>query len=169
MLRKFAVPALALLALPAIASAQFEAGDYEFTISGFGSAPKSLDGGTIGVSGQLGYFLTKEFELGVRQNVSYFNNDEDTPNSDGNAWGGRTTGIAAFHFDLGALQPYIAGVAGYDYPEGVSGSPVIGPEAGVKYFVNGTTFVFGSVTYYYVTENHSNSFFEANIGVGLRF
>ena len=34
MLRKFAVPALALLALPAIASAQFEAGDYEFTLAG---------------------------------------------------------------------------------------------------------------------------------------
>ena len=73
MLRKFAIPVLALLAVPAISSAQFEAGDLELTLTGNGSAPKAFTSGQANAELGLGYFATKELEVAVRQSVSYFN------------------------------------------------------------------------------------------------
>lgn len=169
MLRKITVSALALLALPAIASAQFEQGDYSFTLSGFVGAPKDTSGVATGIKTELGYFLTKELQIGIRQDVSFIDNNEDTPGVDSSGWGGRSAAMAAFHFDMGALQPYIAVVAGYEYPEFVEGTPFVAPEVGIKYFVNGTTYLYGNVAYYYTTSFPTNSFFEGGFGVGFRF
>lgn len=169
MLRKLVVPVLALLALPAIASAQFEAGDWEVTLSGTGSAPKSVDGGFIGVTGSAGYFLTKEAEVSLRQQVSYLNNDTELPNVSNEAWGGLTEGAFDYHFDFGALQPFVGVYGGYEYPAGSMGYPAVGPEVGAKYFVNGTTFVFVRAGYTYDLTDPTESFFVGDLGIGFRF
>jgi len=169
MLRKLIVPALALLAVPAISSAQFEAGDLELTLSGTASATKDFDGSFIGVQGSLGYFLTKEFEVGIRQEVNYLDGDSSFMNTDETAWGGLTHVAADYHFDLGALQPFVGVYGGYEYPAGSEGFPTVGPEIGAKYFVNGTTFVFGRVGYSYNLSDEDDSFFIGNLGIGFRF
>lgn len=169
MLRKFALPLVALLAVPAISSAQFEAGDLELTLSGSGSAPKSFESGAIGVNGSLGYFVTKEFEAGVRQEVSWIQDSPTHPRVKDNAWGGSTLGFVDYHFDLGAFQPFVGAFGGYDYPQGLTGSWSVGPEVGLKYFVNSTTFIFTSVGYDYTLEKPQNSFFAGRLGVGFRF
>lgn len=170
MLRKLLVPALALVALPTIASAQFEAGDLEMTLAGNGSATRKVDGGAFGATGTLGYFLTKELEVGVKQSVSFLDNDQKFPGVDSNGWGGRTAGFAAYHFDFGAFQPFVGGEVGYDYPEFSSGTSFVAPVVGLKYFVNGTTFLFGSVAYIYDLETPAdNSYYEGTVGVGFRF
>ena len=170
MLRKLLVPALALVAIPTIASAQFEAGDLELTLSGQGTMTRKSDGGSLGATAGLGYFLTKELEVGVRQNVSFIQDNRKFPGIDNNGWGGRTTGFIDYHFDLGAFQPFVGGQVGYDYPEFKSGETFVAPEVGLKYFVNGTTFLSGSVSYlYFLNDPAQLSFFEGNVGVGFRF
>lgn len=169
MLRKLLVPALALVALPTIASAQFEAGDYELTLAGRGEAPKSVSGGFYGVTGSFGYFLTKEAEVGVRQSVDWINKGVDIPNQHRTTWGGATNAVFDYHFDFGALQPFVGVFGGYEYRQGVTGFWDIGPEVGVKYFVNGTTFLYGQVGYSYNLNKPTDSFFNSNIGVGFRF
>lgn len=169
MLRKLIVPALALLALPVVASAQFEAGDYELTLTGTGSAPKDVDGGFFGVTGSIGYFLTKEAEVSLRQSGNYLNNDADVPGVDDDAWGGATNVAFDYHFDFGAFQPFIGVYGGYEYPAGSEGYPTVGPEIGVKYFVNGTTFLFGRLGYSYNLSDPSWSYFQGDVGVGFRF
>lgn len=168
MLRKLLVPALALAFLPSIASAQFEAGDFEFTISGTGSAPRQTDGAFIGVQASGGYFLTKELEVGLRQSGTWLDDTRDSGNDV--SWGGRTGAFADYHFDLGAFQPFVGVEGGYDYPGGRQGSGFVAPEVGLKYFVNGTTFVYGKVSYLYSTsEPSTDSQFEGLLGVGFRF
>ena len=170
MLRKLLVPALLVVALPSIASAQFEAGDLELTLTGSGTMTRKTDGGAAGATIGAGYFLSKELEVGVRQSVSFLDNNQNFPGVDSNGWGGRSAAFMAYHFDLGAFQPYVGGQVGYDYPEFFSGSTFVAPEAGLKYFVNGTTFLYGSVAYIYDLEMPSdNSYFEGNLGVGFRF
>src|SRR5215217_410402 len=109
MLRKFFV-AVALVLLPAAAAnAQFQAGDWELTLGGSGSNGPDFDGYTWNINGSLGYFLTKEFEVGVRQAIGY------TDLNVGSAWNGSTRIFVDYHFDLGRVQPYVGGNIGYAY------------------------------------------------------
>src|SRR3982750_4607786 len=108
MLRKFFV-AVALVLLPAAAAnAQFQAGDWELTLGGSGSNGPDFNGTTFAVNGSLGYFLTKEFEIGVRQSIGF--NDIGVAGGD---WAGSTRIAVDYHFDLGRWQPYIGGNIGF--------------------------------------------------------
>ena len=170
MLRKLALPVLALLAVPAIASAQFEAGNYEVTLSGSASAPRSATALQAGAQGSLGYFVTKELEVSVRQSVTYLSDTNTGPGVPNNFWGGSTLGAMDYHFDLGAFQPFVGAFGGYEYPGAGHSFAAVGPEAGLKYFVNGTTFVFMSVGYEYALNKPAqNSFFTSTLGVGFKF
>ena len=87
MLRKFyIVPVLAMLALPAMAQAQFEAGNWALKLAGNGSNDQDFDGGAVGLAGDLGYFLSKEMEVGVRQGLTW----SDAVGGGGSAWTGDT-------------------------------------------------------------------------------
>jgi hypothetical protein len=170
MLRKLMVVA-ALALLPAtVASAQFSQGDYELTLSGQGRHGPDLNGTDFGVDFSLGYFLTKEVELGVRQSASYA---DDT--GAGSAWTGTTTIAADYHFDLGRWQPFIGANIGYRYGD-VHNTFLAGPEAGVKYFVNSTTFIRLGVQYEFLFDKNSDSTsafsdgeFQYLLGIGFRW
>lgn len=199
MLRKFVLPALGLMVLPALASAQFEAGNWELTLSGSGSVNKSTTADAIGATVELGYFATKELELGGRQSLSHLSspNSSDVAvvttddagdiasvsQSDGEGWSGVSTGFVDYHFDFGRFQPFVGVFGGYSYTNldtytiDMAGethkqhdsSWIAGPEAGAKFFVNGTTFVFTRVAYVSWFQDHSNDYFTMDLGVGFRF
>ena len=169
MLRKLVLPVLAMLVVPAVASAQFEAGDFDMTLSGSFSAPKNAQGAAIGAKVGLGYFLTKEFEASVRQQVTYLQLDQNVPGVDRTTWGGSTQGAIDYHFDFGAFQPFVGVFGGYEYPGSAMGYWGVGPEAGLKYFVNGTTYVYGVLGYDYTTNKPTNSYFTGELGVGFKF
>jgi hypothetical protein len=101
--------------------------------------------------------------------VNWLKNSSDLPGTHRETWGGLTDAFFDYHFDFGALQPFVGGYLGYEYPNGTAGYPAVGPEVGVKYFVNGTTFVYGQVGYSYNLNAPRESFFVSNIGVGFRF
>jgi len=168
----FIVPVLALLMVPALSQAQFQQGDKEFTLSGQAGNGPDFNGSTIGVNFSLGYFLTKELEVAVRQNVSF----TDLAGSDGSALNGSTRVALDYHFDLGKWQPFVGANIGYVYGDAVNDSFEAAPEAGVKYFVNSTTFIYGQVEYQFFFnqgDDASNSFsdgqFLYSLGIGFRF
>src|SRR5687768_15370414 len=99
MLRKWIVAAaLALFVVPAMpAKAQFQAGDWELTLGGTGSNGPDFDGTSFGVNASIGYFMSKELEISLRQSVSY---TDLTAGSDGSAWGASTRIAVDYHFDM---------------------------------------------------------------------
>jgi len=155
MLRKsLLVPLLGCLVLPLVAHAQFEAGDFSLTLGGSGSNSNDWDGVTFTVNGELGYLLTKEAEIGVRQGISY-------QDFTGSAWNGATDVFFQYNFDLGRWVPYIGANIGFIYGDNVNDSWEAGPEGGLKVFVNSTTFIQLSVAYEF--------FFKHNDKIGSAF
>jgi hypothetical protein len=151
MLRKFFV-AMALMLLPAVAAnAQFQAQDWELTLGGSGSNGPDFNGTSWAVNGSLGYFLTKEFEVGVRQSVGY------TDINVGSAWNASTRVFIDYHFDLGRWQPYIGGNIGFVYGDSVKDTWEAAPEAGIKFFVNSTTFIQLSAEYQFFFDEGSDA------------
>jgi len=161
---------LAVLLIPTFAQAQFKQGDWELTLGGNGSTPGRIDGFTFGIEGSLGLFVADQLELGVRQSLNY----NDVGGS-GSSLNGTTRVFCDFHFDLGAFQPFVGANLGYVYGDGVHDTWAIAPEAGLKYFVNGTTFVFAMVEYQIFLDNSSandaikDGQFLYTLGIGFRF
>jgi outer membrane protein W len=146
------VAALALL--PAVAArAQFQQGDWELTLGGSGSNGPDFNGTTFAVNGSIGYFLTKELEFGVRQSVGY----SDIGTGGGSSWNASTRVAIDYHFDLGRWQPYVGGNIGYVYGDNVSDTWEAAPEAGVKFFVNSTTFIQFSAEYQFFFDQGSDA------------
>ena len=167
MLRKFfLVPVLAMLALPALAQAQFEAGNWELKLAASGSNDQDFDSGAVGFSGSIGYFFSKEFEVGVRQGLTWADGGDNGDSS----WTGDTRIFADYHFDLDRWQPYVGVFAGYIYGDVNEESWVGGPEVGVKYFVNSTTFIDVNAAYAFnLEEGLDEGAFFYQLGVGFRW
>ena len=163
MLRKlYLVPVLALFLVPAIANAQFEQGNYELTLSGAGSNDQDWTTGSFSVNASLGYFTSKELELGVRQTIVW--------GDGGSAWSGQTQAFLDYHFDMDRWQPFIGANIGYAYGDNVNDAWIAGPEGGVKYFVNSTTFIGASVAYEFnLEEGLDEGGFLYTLGIGFKW
>lgn len=172
MLRKmflFSVAAMALVLVPAAAQAQFSEGDWELTLNGSGTSSKDFDSNTVSVNGSLGYFVSDQIEIALRQGVSWTSIDQ------GPDVAAFATRVAAdYHFDLDRWQPFVGVVGGGVYgDEDVLDSFVAGPEAGVKYFVNSTTFVFAAAEYEFFFNSGDADVIDTgqfvySIGMGVR-
>ena len=167
--RVFVVAAMALLLTPAFSLAQFKQGDWELTLAGTGVTPGRVDAFQFGASGSLGLFVADQLEVGVRQSVSF------TDFGPGSSLDGATRIFLDFHFDFGALQPFIGVNGGYVYGDDVHDTWELAPEFGLKWFVHGTTFVFGLVEYQIFLDNSSSNDaikdgqFVYTLGIGFRF
>ena len=169
MLRKGMVVA-ALLMLPTLSYGYFEEGDKEITLSGTAANSSDFDGVAAGANGSIGYFVTDNLELSLRQSIQY------TDIGVGSALNGSTRIAADFHFDLEAWQPFVGGNFGYVYGDAVNDTFEAAPEAGVKYFVNSTTFIFAMVEYQFFFDSgddidnaFSDGQFLWSLGLGFRF
>jgi len=160
----------ALCLLPAMASAQAR-GPWELRLGGSGSNGPDFNGFTMAADGQLGYYFGDNLEVSLRQSVSY--NDIGA-----NFWSASTRFGLDYHFplgDQGQWQPFVGGEIGYVYGQGVHDTFEAGPEAGIKYYVNATTFIFFAAEYQFFFDQHSGSSafsdgqFIYSLGVGFRF
>lgn len=151
MLRKLvlgSVAALALAIVPAAAQAQFSQGDWVMTLAGSGSSDNDFVDNDFDFNGSLAYFLSDQIGVGVRQGIGF--NDVVGSDDDYNA---STRIFGDFHIDLDRWQPFIGANIGYLYGDNVDDTWIAGPEAGVKFFVNSTTFVYGMVEYQFFFED----------------
>ena len=174
MLRKGMV--LSILAVAAVAMAPrstfayFEEGDKEITISGTAANGPDFDGVVIGANGSIGYFMTDNLELSLRQTLTYTDIGVDS------SLNGSTRIALDFHFDLEAFQPFVGGNFGYVYGDAVNDTFEAAPEAGAKWFVNSTTFIFAMAEYQFFFDKASSASgafddgqFVYTLGVGFRF
>lgn len=140
------------------------AGDYEATLTGSGLSDDSFDDNNLGVTGSIGYFLTENWLVALKQSV------QTNATGGSNLVSGRSVFQAAYQFDIGRLQPYIGMNIGATYGAGFKDSATIGPELGLKYYVNESTFLYGNMAYELPVEECCN---EGTVpyafGVGFNF
>lgn len=174
MLRLCAIPiAAALAAAPAAVQAEpgFQTGEWDLQLAGSANNGPDFDGTAISAAIAAGYFFTDELSLRVKQSVTF----EDFSGG-GNLNGSTGLGLL-YHFQVDdQLYPYVGANLGYAYGDAVNDSFFAGPEAGVKYFVNDSTYIFLGVEYQFffdkgdsVSNAVSNGQFIYQLGVGFTF
>ncbi len=160
-MRSVLVLLAAVLLASSMAHAQFQVGDKDFTLTGGGTSDRGVHDASIDVNASVGYFISNEVEIGLRQSVSY-----------NHALAGETSGFADYNFSLdsGKLAPFVGLSLGYTYGSVTKNEWGVGPEAGVRYFVNPTTYLYGSLTYQFdLNRGFSTGEFDYNVGIGFRF
>jgi hypothetical protein len=145
---------------------------WEFRLSGSGSNDTDFAAGGFNVDATLGYHFTDQLELVGRQSFGYSDFGDSS-------WSGGTRlgGYYNFNFDEDQkIVPYAGVNLGYIYGDAVADTFVAGPEAGLKWFVNDTTFVYGSVSYEFffdkandIDSNFSDGQFVYGLGIGFKF
>jgi len=162
--------AAGIFAVPATAFSAFDAGNYEFTLAGSGSSDKNFDTTTASAEGALGYFFTPVIEGVIRQGIGFSDTQDDTD------WNGSTRLAVDFNIPLERFVPYLGGSLGYLYGDNVEEQFIAGPEAGLKSFVNDTTFILAAVEYQFLFEDadqadeaFDDGRFVYTLGVGFKW
>jgi hypothetical protein len=157
-----ALSVVSFFLLPSLAQAQFKDGDYELTLSGSGNNDHDFRTGSASVNGSLGYFTSKELEIALRQGVIW--------GDGGSSWNGDTRLAVDYHFDLGnRLVPFVGANVGYLYGDDINDEWVAGPEVGIKYFLNDTTFIQVMASYEFaLCEGLDQGAFFYGLGLGVR-
>jgi hypothetical protein len=115
-------------------------GDWEAFIGGSGTSSNKFDNNTLGVTGSIGYYVLKFLPVRLQQSfAANFGGDVN------NRFEYATTGAIDLQAPLGRFQPFIGGFGGYGY--GFRHSWLVGPEAGIKFYVNESTFLQGLFQY----------------------
>jgi hypothetical protein len=153
------------------AQAPVDRGSWELTLAATGTSNKDFDEHAIGINAGLGYFFFDHLELTLRQTGVYVKSEATTAN-------GSTQFALDWHFPLGRrgeIQPFIGANAGYFYGDTFTDTFEYAPEAGVKYFVNPTTFIFFRAEYQIFAKDFTGNSDSADrqytygIGIGFRF
>jgi hypothetical protein len=168
MLKRLVVIALVgVFALPAVSEAQFTFGDRTFTLGAGGTSDRKFSTNSYSIDAAVGYFWLENVEASLRQNLTR----ADAGSGAGSLWQASTRAALDWHFILGNFLPYVGAQAGILY-----GDPrtnfVIGPEVGLKYFVNQTTFINALAEYQYLTrtdDDFKSGRWQYTVGIGYRF
>lgn len=166
---------LGLFFAPITASANFQQGDKELTLSGTGSSDRDYDDTNFGVDIGVGYFFNTCLEGVLRQTVNY-----SKIQGDGTNWNGATRIGLDYNFvinrDDPRWRPFLGATVGYIYGDNTKDSFIAGPEGGLKAFVNDTTFIVASVGYDFKFSNNDDledDFKDGrwvyNLGLGFRW
>lgn len=142
------------------------AGNWEAILIGAGDSTTDdgFDNSDFRFAGSIGYYLTKNIPLSFRQGISYADVGDS---SEINA---RSVFQAAYQWDLARWQPYLGVNLGGLYGAGVEDDGIVGPEGGIKYFVNESTFIFGSIAYEVViSECCNDGVVPYALGIGFDF
>ncbi len=137
-----------LAASPVLAIDQAE--KWELQLLGAGTSDNEFEQGGFTLTGQLGYYFTDQWQVAVRQSGNY------TDSGESSSWSAATRAGAFYHFNYADDQvwvPYLGVNLGYIYGDAVSDTFVAGPELGIRYFVNSTTFISGSIAYEFLFDD----------------
>jgi hypothetical protein len=139
------------------------AGWWEMTLAGSGTSTENFDENTFGANIGIGYYLTENVIVGLRQFIDFSLNGEDT-------WTGQTFGVVDYQFDFGRWQPFVGVSLGGIYGKEVDEDFLWGPEVGLKYYVNESAFAYGLAAYQLGTDECcDDGTFNYTVGFGLNF
>ncbi|MEX0884862.1 MAG: hypothetical protein WD009_00345 [Phycisphaeraceae bacterium] len=146
-------------------------GDHELTLGAGGQNDHDFNRGQANATFQLGNYVTRNWLLGVRQDVNWSGGSDSR-----DTWNAGTRLFADFHLDMGELRPFIGANLGYRYGDAVRDTWVAGPQAGAKWYVRDTTFVFGRAEYEFffrdnedIDDGFEDGQFIYTVGIGLNF
>lgn len=171
---KAILAAMAAMFVSASAASAAPAGErmWELTLGGAGSSDNDFDGGGFNINGQLGYYFTDQWQVNLRQTAGYSDFGDSS-------WSAATRLGVDYHFDFGQDQrfiPFVGASLGYLYGDNTNDTFAAGPEAGLKAYVNDTTFIYGSVAYEFLFDDAGDaddSFddgqFVYGVGIGFRW
>ncbi len=111
-------------------------GDWEVAVGGAGNNDQEFDIGGFQVAGNVGYYLSDAFQVGVRQNFAYADAGPGT-----NRTAFTTRGYIDYVFPIGPLRPFIGVNAGFVYGNAVKETGTAAPEAGLKLYLQEKAFV----------------------------
>jgi hypothetical protein len=181
MLLAFMLLAAAALVFPCVAFAEEDSddelygpdqGDWELTLGASGSSDNEFGAGGFSLGGSFGYFLTEGFEIGVRQDMTYFDADDV-----GASFAGTTRAFLDYNIDFDRFRPYLGVNLGGRYGNShVDETGTFAPEWGLKFYALEKTFVVASMEYQWFFEevddfdNHAdNGQFVYGLGLGFNF
>lgn len=152
-----------LSALPLVAMAQSgsstgfgpSTGDREFSLSGTGGSDRDFDSSSIGLSGDLGWYLQPNVVVGIRQSVTYADIEGESASDD--FWNGSTRGYADYQFGHHKFRPLVGASLGAVYGDAVKDSAFAGLEAGAKYYVLPKTYFLGRMEYQWFFDSSSDA------------
>lgn len=143
----------------------------EFTLGGSGTTDQDFDDSAGGLSFSYGKYTSEAVLWSLRQTLNYTN-----PENDDIGWNGSTRIAMDYHFGRERLRPLVGVNVGYIYGDNVDDSWAAGLEAGVKYYVTGSSFLFGIAEYAWlfndaddVDDTFDDGRFDWSIGVGFNF
>jgi hypothetical protein len=146
----------------------FSQGDRVVTLNGSGSSDDDLNNTNFSIQGTYSYFFTDNLEGAVRQDFGF----TDLPGSD-DTWVGSTRVALDYNWDMGRWWPLLGVNFGYVSGDAVDNTWVAGPEGGVRYFVNPTTFIIGMIEYQIFFDSSDDVFddgrFVYTVGIGFRW
>ena len=148
-----------------------EQGEWETAFAVAARNDRDFDRGRVDVDFHLGYYVTRNLLLGLRQEYGW---DGGTNVVD--TWVASTRAVADWHFDLAEWRPFVGVNFGYRYGDMVRDTWTVGPQAGLKWYLKQHAFVFGRVEYETffrrgrdIDEGFRNGNFIYTIGIGLNF
>jgi hypothetical protein len=140
-------------------------GDWEAFIGGSGTSIDKFDRNAIGVNGSIGYYALKWLPVSLRQSFLAAFGSQVNDNFQYS-----TTGAVDLQAPLGRFQPFIGGFGGYGY--GANYSWLTGPEAGIKFYVNESTFILGIFQYGLIADKNfewDDGIAVYSVGAGFNF
>ena len=148
----------------------FLEGDNTFGLTGVGSSNEDFDNTSFGVELSLGHFFSNNLAGELRQGFNFM----DLPGSDG--WSASTRGALDLYLGTETICPLIGANLGYVYGNAVSDTFVVGPEVGLKWFVNDTTYISGLMEYQFfftksdkIDDVFNDGRFVYSLGIGFKF
>lgn len=168
--RLFVLVLAGLLILPAAANAgEFKQGDRTFTLSGSGTSDKNFDSSAVSIEAQFGYFTKNNWELSFRQKIGYVKQESSE-------WDFTSRIAADYYLDtvkfkgrLKNMKAFVGASIGYYYDDDLSGEYMYGPEAGLKFFFNDTTFALAMISFNFVDSDDKDDRFDYTVGIGFKF
>ena len=126
---------LGVLGVSSNSYAQPAASDKEIEVSAGLFHAQGSDTGALNVDLALGYYLTPGWQLGLRQALNYTFVD-DGPDT----WVATTAPFLNYHFRFGNIVPFLGGFIGLAWNDR-DATGIIGPQGGVKFFLNEQTYL----------------------------
>lgn len=114
-------------------------GDWELKLGGGGTTPHNFRSSTYNINFSIGHFVTDHLEIAFRQAVAI-------TDVGGSNIRGASRAAVDWHFGDERFRPFVGGSFGGVYGDG-GDSWLIGPEAGIKWFVHQQTFIFAMGEY----------------------
>jgi hypothetical protein len=146
------------------------AGDLEMSVGLGGAAfDEDLDEGAVGPELSIGYFLTDNIAVGVRQFVGVYDEEQERE------FNGATRAFVDYHlrFLPHRVFPYVGLTAGGTYGDEIKQALAVGAELGLKGYIWPKTFIFGGAGYQALVTDWEGFQEDSNIlfngGVGFNF